>query len=178
MSDRQATLVRGLARLRVPLGFACGGLALWLATPTPASVAAGAALAVAGEALRLWASGHLEKNREVTASGPYRWTAHPLYLGSALMGIGFAVAANRVWVTLLVLAYLVSTFWAAVRTEERLLVERFGGAYLRYRAGAGEGRDRRFSWARVRMNREYRAMVGLVAVIVLLALQAWRRGGG
>ena len=40
----------------------------------------------AGEALRIWAAGHLEKGREVTASGPYRWTRHPLYLGSTIIG--------------------------------------------------------------------------------------------
>ncbi len=66
-------MTRVLARLRVPLGFACGALALWLARPTPRSIAAGMLVAVAGEAIRFWAAGHIEKGREVTRSGPYRF---------------------------------------------------------------------------------------------------------
>ena len=42
----------------------------------------------AGEALRMWAAGHLNKSREVTSSGPYRFVAHPLYVGSSMMGAG------------------------------------------------------------------------------------------
>jgi hypothetical protein len=66
-----ADVRRLLARNRVRLGFAASALALWLARPTPTSLMAGAIVAVAGEALRIWAAGHLEKGREVTASGPY-----------------------------------------------------------------------------------------------------------
>ena len=68
---------------------------LWLATPTSRSLVIGAAIAIVGESMRLWAAGHLEKSKEVTQSGPYRYTRHPLYLGSSLIGIGLAVAANN-----------------------------------------------------------------------------------
>src|SRR5258708_35742156 len=63
-------VARRLARVRVPLGYALGVVALWLAAPTPRSLAAGAALGAVGEALRMWAAGHLEKGREVTRTGP------------------------------------------------------------------------------------------------------------
>ena len=68
---------------------------LWLARPTSRSLAIGGAMALVGEALRIWAAGHLEKGREVTRSGPYRLTRHPLYLGSAIIGVGVAIAAAR-----------------------------------------------------------------------------------
>ena len=74
------------ARYRVRLGFAGAAVALILATPTPASLALGAAVASIGEAIRIWAAGHLDKGREVTSSGPYRFTRHPLYLGSSIIG--------------------------------------------------------------------------------------------
>jgi protein-S-isoprenylcysteine O-methyltransferase Ste14 len=32
----------------------------------------------------------------VTRSGPYAFVRHPLYLGSAIMGVGFVVAARSV----------------------------------------------------------------------------------
>ena len=62
-------------------GFSVRRGVLWLAQPTPRSLLIGGAIAVAGELLRIWAAGHLEKGREVTRSGPYRLTRHPLYLG-------------------------------------------------------------------------------------------------
>src|SRR5437763_17054390 len=83
-----AALAGALARRRVPLGFAFGIIVLWLASPTPASVAIGSAIAAIGEAIRIWAAGHVQKAREVTSSGPYRFTAHPLYIGSSVMGVG------------------------------------------------------------------------------------------
>ena len=72
-----------LARRRVPLGSVTMLAALVLARPTWTTWRAGSARRVAGEAIRVWAAGHLEKGREVTTSGPYRWTRHPLYVGSA-----------------------------------------------------------------------------------------------
>ena len=47
---------------------------LYLARPTPRSLAIGGAIALVGEMVRIWAAGHLEKGREVTQSGPYRIT--------------------------------------------------------------------------------------------------------
>ena len=84
-----------IARLRVPLGFACAVVAFWLARPSPASVLAGMSVAALGELIRLWAAGHIEKGREITRSGPYRFMRHPLYAGSAVMGVGFMIAATE-----------------------------------------------------------------------------------
>jgi protein-S-isoprenylcysteine O-methyltransferase Ste14 len=164
-----APLVRLLARYRVRIGFAAAVVALWLATPTRASLAAGAVIAIIGEALRIWAAGHLEKGREVTASGPYRLMRHPLYLGSAIIGVGFAIAAAN-WVTAsLVIVYLVMTLTSAMRSEERHLTEKFGPAYPEYREGRAPEVARRFSVTRVSGNREYRAVAGLAFALALLA---------
>jgi protein-S-isoprenylcysteine O-methyltransferase Ste14 len=172
----RAGLDARVARLRVPLGSVLGLLCLWLARPTGFTVITGGIIALAGEALRLWAAGHLEKGREVTSSGPYRWTGHPLYVGSSIMGAGFAVAANRWLVTLIVAAYLVITLVAAVRAEETFLTSAFGEVYARYRGGEATASGRRFSWTRVRANHEYRAVLGLLGVTAVLALKGaiWR----
>jgi protein-S-isoprenylcysteine O-methyltransferase Ste14 len=159
---------RFLARYRVALGFASAAVAFWLATPTPASLAAGLALALAGEVVRVWASGHLEKGTEITSSGPYRFVRHPLYFGSALMGLGFIVAARHPAAAVLVATYLGLTLTAAIRAEEAVLDERFAGAYTAYRSGATAPVARRFSLARVAANREYRAVVGLALGMAVL----------
>lgn len=168
-----ADLTARLARARVPVGFAASIAALVLARPTWRSIAAGVAFAVAGEAIRIWAAGHLEKGREVTASGPYRFTGHPLYVGSTLLGIGFAVAANSLVVGVMAVLYLGLTLGAAIRSEEAGLRAKFGGEYDAYRAGRSANARRSFSFERAIRNREHRAVGGLAGVMILLALKAW-----
>jgi protein-S-isoprenylcysteine O-methyltransferase Ste14 len=165
------TLFRRIARYRVTLGFVSGALAIWLAHPTPATLSIGGAVALAGEAIRVWAAGHLEKGREVTTSGPYAFTRHPLYLGSTVMGVGLGYASANWIVAVLVVAYLLITLTAAIRTEEAHLTDKFGTAYPAYRAGTVTGVRRRFSLERAVRNREYRALVGLLLV---LAIFAWK----
>jgi protein-S-isoprenylcysteine O-methyltransferase Ste14 len=158
-----------LARWRVPLGYLLGIVALLLASPTRTSLTIGATVGALGEALRIWAAGHLEKGREVTRTGPYAMTRHPLYAGSSIMGLGFAIAAHSVVVGALVALYLGLTIAAAIRSEEAHLTEKFGAAYPEYRDGKGEPAERRFSMARAWRNREYRALLGFAAVLGLLA---------
>jgi protein-S-isoprenylcysteine O-methyltransferase Ste14 len=164
---------RRLARLRVPLGFAAGILVLWLARPTWSRLAAGTIVALAGETVRVWAAGHLEKSREVTRSGPYRWSRHPLYVGSALMGAGVAIAGNSAVAAGSIGLYLALTMTAAIRTEEAFLRAKFGAEYDEYCRGARGASGRSFSFARAWRNREYRAMLGMGAVFSILALKAF-----
>jgi protein-S-isoprenylcysteine O-methyltransferase Ste14 len=168
---RTPDLAVRLARIRVPLGFAAGAIALWLAQPSWRSLALGIPVAALGEALRIWAAGHLEKGSEVTKSGPYRFTGHPLYLGSSLIAVGIAVACASLMVALVGAIYLGVTYIAAIRSEEAGLRAKFGREYDDYRAGRATD-DRAFSLARARRNREYRAVIGLVVATVLLALKA------
>lgn len=160
-----------IARLRVPLGFLFAGIVLWLADPTPRTLLAGAVIALAGEAIRIWAAGHLEKGREVTSSGPYALTRHPLYLGSSLIALGLAVASASAIVAAIVIGYMTLTLTAAIRTEEAHLTEKFGAAYPAYRAGQASV-ERRFSLERAMRNREYRAAAGVLLVLAFLAWKA------
>ena len=166
-------MLRRIARFRVTIGFVAGVVVLWLAQPTWRTLAIGGFVALLGEAIRIWAAGHLEKGREVTTSGPYAFTRHPLYVGSSIIGVGLAVASASAIVAVLVLAYLAITLTAAIRTEEAHLTEKFGDVYPEYRAGRGAGESREFSFARAMRNREYRAVFGLLAAFLLLTLKAF-----
>jgi protein-S-isoprenylcysteine O-methyltransferase Ste14 len=146
-----------------------GIVAFWFMDPTAVSLAAGAIVALAGEAIRIWAAGHLEKGREVTTTGPYALTRHPLYLGSAIMGVGLAIAGRSAFVAIVVLTYLAVTITAAIRSEEAHLTEKFGGHYPAYREGTAVPAARGFSLERAARNREYRALAGLIAAFALLA---------
>ena len=167
------TLTRRLARWRVPLGYVLAIVAFWLASPTAATLAIGAVVGAIGEAFRIWAAGHLEKGREVTSSGPYALTRHPLYVGSSIMGAGFAIAANSLAVAIAVGVYLAVTITAAIRSEEAHLTDKFGGDYPAYRSGAAAAADRRFSLERALRNKEYRALAGFALVLVLLAVKCY-----
>src|SRR5262245_65357280 len=71
-------LMEVLARFRVALGWVFAPLVFILANPSRESLFIGSIVALAGEGVRIWAAGHLNKAREVTASGPYVYFAHPL----------------------------------------------------------------------------------------------------
>jgi protein-S-isoprenylcysteine O-methyltransferase Ste14 len=171
MPDATGGLVRTVARRRVPLGFVAGVVMLALARPTRESLGAGLLVAALGECLRIWAAGHLEKGREVTRSGPYRFFGHPLYAGSMVIALGIAIAARGALPALLAGLYMGVTVASAIQVEEAQLRERFGAAYDDYRASRGEPMVRPFSLSRVMRNREYRAVAGLALGFGLLALK-------
>ena len=189
-TSRREMIVHALARLRVTLGFVCGVLVFVLAQPTLRSLAIGMSVAAVGEAIRVWAAGHLNKAREVTTSGPYRWVGHPLYVGSTVMGVGLAIACASPIVALLIAIYLVTTLTAAIKSEEAFLRRTFGEQYDLYREGqlakrAASARRpaKKFSVAQAIANREHRALAGLIVVVLLLFLKAtyngafWRAAG-
>jgi protein-S-isoprenylcysteine O-methyltransferase Ste14 len=164
-------VAEGLARRRVPLGFVASAVVVWLATPSWRTWSAGLIVACLGEAFRIWAAGHLEKSREVTRSGPYRLTRHPLYVGSSIIALGVVVAANSAVVAVIAAVYMVATIAAAIRTEEAFLRRAFGPTYDEYRVSRAEPMRRAFSWARAMRNREYRALSGVLIGFALLALR-------
>lgn len=167
----RSAAAEALARRRVPLGFVASAAALLLARPTWDTWAAGLAVAVAGECVRVWAAGHLEKGREVTRSGPYRAMRHPLYVGSTLIALGVAVASRSLAVAIIAAIYMGATITAAIWTEEAHLRRAFGDVYDKYRASRAEPMARRFSLARAVRNREHRAVFGLLIGFALLALK-------
>jgi protein-S-isoprenylcysteine O-methyltransferase Ste14 len=168
--------VQIIARLRVALGFTCGVLVFWLARPTKTTIVAGLIVAAIGEAVRFWAAGHLNKSREVTRSGPYRFVAHPLYVGSSIIGAGLAIASGRMAVVAIVAVYLVVTLTAAIRNEEAFLRRAFGGDYDAYRRSGVVDTTRRFSLSQALANREYRALAGLLAALLLMVWKATYNG--
>ena len=165
-----AWLIR-VARLRVTVGFGVAAAAFWLARPSWLSVGVGAAVALVGESLRVWAAGHLEKGKEVTTSGPYRWMRHPLYVGSSLLGVGFAVASRHPVATALVVVYLAGSLSVAVRLEEATLRAKFGDVYDRYTVGTAEGTHRPYSLDRARRNGEVQTTLGVLAALAILAMK-------
>lgn len=164
-------------RIRVPLGFAFAALYLWLARPTPFSIALGGALAIPGIIVRALASGHVQKNEQLATGGPYAYTRNPLYLGSLIIAAGFAVAARSWWIAAAIAALFGTVYLPVIRAEEEFLRRRFPqfADYARQvprlwpRARAFGNHADSFSWTLYRKHREYNAIIGSVAIIVALA---------
>jgi protein-S-isoprenylcysteine O-methyltransferase Ste14 len=112
-------------RIRVPLGFLFAVLYFWLARPTSRSIALGAVLVVPGLLIRALASGHVRKNEALATSGPYAYTRNPLYLGSLLMGLGFAGSARSWWVGVALVVMFFAIYLPVIRDEEAFLRQRF-----------------------------------------------------
>ena len=168
------------SRLRVPAGYLLGIVALVLARPSARSLVLALPLVLAGEAIRLWASGHLEKTRTLATGGPYAHTRNPLYAGSALLALGVATASASPWVVLAVAAYFLAFYPRVVREEARFLREKFPAEYAEWAAGVplvwprltpGGPRRSRFDWRRVGLNREWRTAAALPVVALLLYLR-------
>lgn len=168
----------GLVRARVPLGWALGLAALYLARPTTISLAVGLIVAGTGEACRVWAAGHLTRWKGLTRSGPYAWTRNPLYFGSLLIGIGLAVATARWEVGVLLALFLAIVYVPVIRTEAARLAEAHPEEYADYardvplflprppkQRSVDEGA---FSWRRVLENKEHVSLLGWLAVALLL----------
>jgi len=168
-------------RWRVPLGFACGALFLFFAAPTGWTLIVGAVVALPGLALRAWASGHLRKNQVLATTGPYAYTRNPLYLASFLLGLGFTIAAGRVWLILVFAVMLLGIYLPVMRVESATLAGLFGKKYTRYaeevplllprltpyRRATQVGFDRDLYLR----YREYRAAIGVVIAWTLLVVK-------
>jgi protein-S-isoprenylcysteine O-methyltransferase Ste14 len=112
-------------RIRVPLGFVFALLYFWLARPTWRFLAFGAILIAPGLLIRALASGHVRKNEALATAGPYAYTRNPLYLGSLLIGMGFAVAARSWWVGVALVVMFFAIYLPVIRDEEAFLRQEF-----------------------------------------------------
>jgi protein-S-isoprenylcysteine O-methyltransferase Ste14 len=159
-----------------------GVLALLLARPSALSILLALPLVLGGEALRLWASGHIEKGRRLASGGPYAHTRNPLYVGSVLLALGFATASASSWVVAAAAAYLLAFYPSVMREEASFLRQTFPDEYGEWardvplflpRLDAAGPRRTTFAWARVAANREWRTAAAIPVVIVLLLARRW-----
>jgi protein-S-isoprenylcysteine O-methyltransferase Ste14 len=169
-------------RIRVPLGFVFAVLYLWLAKPTWRFLLLSLSLIVPGLIIRALASGHVRKNEALATSGPYAYTRNPLYLGSLLIGIGFALAARSWWVGVLLIVMFFAIYLPVIRDEEAFLRQKFL-EFEEYAChvprmlprltphSAAENETTGFSLALYLQHREYNALLGALAVLAALVVK-------
>ena len=97
-----------------------------LADPQPMLFVVGAALALSGMLVRLYASGYIIKNQKLATDGPYSLARHPLYTGNLLMVIGFTFISGLWWAILLSALFWWFYYPTAIEYEDRKLHGIFG----------------------------------------------------
>jgi len=178
---------KALGWIRLAAVYAFIALLVYLARPTPGLLAAGASLALLGEAIRMWAAGHLTKSVRLVTSGPYAYTQNPLYLGRLLILTGLAIASpmpGRMNLVALATGYAVFFFYyipRKLRVEGGRLARLHGAAFEEYHrsvpilfpgrrrhAGGHEG----WSFSLMVSNQEPLVLTGVALALAVLAWKA------
>ena len=166
-------------RLRIPLGFAFAVVYVWLARPTPISLLVGGLLLLPGLFLRALASGHVQKDKQLTTSGPYAYTRNPLYLGSLILAAGFAVAARNWWIVAAMGVMFGLIYIPVIAGEERFLRHTFSeyDDYARHvprllpRLARYGNQQASYSSERYWKHREYQAALGCAVMLAVLVIK-------
>jgi Phospholipid methyltransferase len=172
LRDTSAFLRRHRRNIGIPLVIA----ALLLARYNPRFLIFSLILVTIGELIRIWASGHLQKEKILTTAGPYRFIRNPLYLGSFLIAIGFGLVSGSIWVWILIVAYFVLVYIPVIKYEEMFLREKFQEyaayadkvpafypAFSPYSTSTTQ-----FSFRQAWRNGEYNAVLGIIIVYIIL----------
>ncbi len=177
-------------KLRLPLGFILAALyvifAPTLHTFTGQSLLIGGLVALLGVLVRGWASGHIMKNDRLATSGPYAHTRNPLYFGSFLISVGFAVAAHWGLVFLVALFFLI-IYAPTIGREKANIRGRFPRDYPKYqnnvpaffprlmpwRGSGSEDEAVGFSVPLYMKHGEWKAALGYAGAMAYLGIRLW-----
>jgi protein-S-isoprenylcysteine O-methyltransferase Ste14 len=141
-----------LGIVRPPLLFLCSmlaGILVDIAWPLPflpraLALPVGSSPVVVAIALFSWAVGELraagtpvpgsKPTTAIVRAGPYRISRNPIYLAFSLLQLGLASWVNSGWLVVTLVAGVALIVGVVIPREERYLEERFGAAYLDYKA--------------------------------------------
>ena len=117
--------------------YALGAGVIWFCHPSPRLFWLGTGFIAAGIGLRGWGAGYLVKARQLAVVGPYAYLRHPLYAGTLLVGIGFALLVGG-FLTPIALALLFAWFFGSYfprkdRSESDRLESLFAEDFVIYR---------------------------------------------
>ena len=160
-----------------------GVIFLLLGSIDALSLRAGIGYVLAGLMIRLWSNGYAIKNDKLTTSGPYGFVRNPLYLGTFLIAIGFALMFNLTlpvilsYITkILFLAGLVFVYFSTVKNEEGMLLKRFGKSFQDYCNNVPaiiprltpytEGEKWPFDMGRLIYSKEYKSLFWITVIII------------
>ena len=87
---------------------------------------------ILGLTIRMYASGFVLKNKELSTTGPYAYVRHPLYTGNIIVLTGMAISNGQLWASLIALSFFWFYYPAAIEYEDRKLKELFPGSWEKW----------------------------------------------
>jgi protein-S-isoprenylcysteine O-methyltransferase Ste14 len=141
----------------------------------------GIVLLIAGEAIRFWALGFMEKKgKKLAMSGPYAFVRNPLYVGNFFLGLGVAVIVWNWIIGIVFLVGFLGIYAGTIRGEEKHLREMFGKTYEDYCKSVPSFFPRltpykapekdSFLWSRIVKHHEYITVLGIALMVLLIHL--------
>lgn len=95
----------------------------------------GVAAATLGIAVRMWASGHVKKDKVLATTGPYAYVRHPLYVGNHLITFGFCMASGLWWSFVVWIVVGFFYYPQTIAHEDRLLARLFPAEWQAWAKG-------------------------------------------
>ncbi|MGE5342413.1 MAG: methyltransferase family protein [Candidatus Omnitrophota bacterium] len=151
---------------------------LYLSEPSPVSVAIGFFFVVAGMFFRAWASGYINKDKELATKGPFSLTRNPLYFGNFILGMGIAIAGHNLASYIIFFVFYLTFFPFLMVYEDKRLKLKFGDEYDAWKKRTYvffpkiqriESSD--FNISYYMKNKEYRVLYFSFLVIAVLVLK-------
>lgn len=79
----------------------------------------------------------VKKDHELIVGGPYKYIRHPMYASVYLIYVGFLILTANWLVGALLLAPFTLLYVSRVRSEEQMMLEKFGEKYQEYMKKSG-----------------------------------------
>lgn len=177
----ESNLTDVIYRWRVRSGSVGILLAIILSRPTLWSLIGGSAITLFSILVRTWACGYLKKEKELTISGPYRYTRNPLYFGNFILGVGIVLGSRSLWMLGIFTAYFLFFYPVVIKRETEKMKDFFPQEYQEFKnkvppffpalKSSSAANSNHFSWERYRKNKEYRALIGAIVFWLILTLK-------
>lgn len=192
-----------MSLLRKPRFFWIYPLAIWLfatASISEPSLRLGVAIALLGEAVRLWANGYVghvkvnwtdnaePKKGTLITAGPYAYVRNPLYVGTFLVGLGFCVVVRNVWLAAGGIVLFIMLYRRKAIRETELILGEWGDAYAAYQRAVPAwfpslrrypDRQGQWSWKGIAASKEPKTLIWVIVGLIALYFreELWQEQG-
>ncbi|MFA5370322.1 MAG: isoprenylcysteine carboxylmethyltransferase family protein [Candidatus Omnitrophota bacterium] len=168
-------------KLRFAFIYPIGMFTILFFNSTDISLAWGVPFVITGIIFRIWANGYAIKMDRLTTSGPYAFFQHPLYIGTLLIAMGFAIILNTYYIGLLFVSIVIAVYYRTIKIEEKMLEDKFNSQYGDYKKNFilktfritpyQKGDKWSFSLERLIRSKEHKTAIWIIILIIAIHIK-------